>query len=276
MHHFLLFGSHPWLSLAEARRVLGDPPPILIKEMAIFRRETWDGQTLQHRLGGVTRVGDIIDEIPVRELKAEYLAKLLTKHPRGPGKIVYAISLFGEESEKRPLKNLPIGLKRAFQEQGLRTRWFAGERGDVAPAAVAKLHMIEEGYDLCIGIHRHQAWIGLTRQVQNADLWSVRDYGRPFRDRRVGMLPPKLARLMLNLAGSSPPTLLDPFCGGGTVLMEASLLGFRHLIGSDIDSKQMEGSRQNLDWLAQEGWISKNEREQIRLITTSVETVDNM
>src|SRR3989338_8061162 len=62
------------------------------------------------------------------------------------------------------------------------------------------------------------------------------------------MLPPKLARMMVNLARApSGGIVLDPFCGSGTVLMEAGLLGYR-VIGSDVSAEAVRRSRENLTW----------------------------
>jgi tRNA (guanine10-N2)-dimethyltransferase len=66
------------------------------------------------------------------------------------------------------------------------------------------------------------------------------------------MLPPKLARMMVNMGTgqleSEDITLLDPFCGTGVVLQEAALLGY-DVYGSDLSEKMVEYSRINLEWL---------------------------
>jgi tRNA (guanine10-N2)-dimethyltransferase len=60
-------------------------------------------------------------------------------------------------------------------------------------------------------------------------------------------LHPRLARGLVNLAGIRPgDILLDPFCGTGGVLLEAGLMGMR-LIGSDVDSRMVQGTRTNLE-----------------------------
>jgi tRNA (guanine10-N2)-dimethyltransferase len=59
-------------------------------------------------------------------------------------------------------------------------------------------------------------------------------------------LQPKLAGCMVNLTRVSPgETLLDPFCGAGSILIEAGLLGCR-AVGIDIDPRMVKGSRMNL------------------------------
>ncbi len=82
--------------------------------------------------------------------------------------------------------------------------------------------------------------------------WYKRDRLKPFADGKKGMLPPKIARIMVNLAlgksYSSNQVLLDPFCGSGNILMEAGMLKLS-LLGADINTDQLEGTRKNLNWL---------------------------
>jgi tRNA G10 N-methylase Trm11 len=68
-----------------------------------------------------------------------------------------------------------------------------------------------------------------------------------------GMLPPKLAQVLLNLANvSADSKLLDPFCGGGTIIQEALLMGLSQVWGSDIDPKAIEETSANTEWLTKQ------------------------
>lgn len=59
-------------------------------------------------------------------------------------------------------------------------------------------------------------------------------------------LHPRLARALVNLSRvRSKDILLDPFCGTGGVLMEASLVGAK-VMGSDIDPRMVAGCKENL------------------------------
>ena len=92
--------------------------------------------------------------------------------------------------------------------------------------------------------------IGRTLAVQTFEEWGKRDYSRPHRDARRGMLPPKLARMMVNMLGMLPRgTLLDPFCGSGTVLAEAALLGWPKIIGADKSPRAVKDAKSNMGWL---------------------------
>jgi len=76
-----------------------------------------------------------------------------------------------------------------------------------------------------------------------------------FEERKVANRPyfspvslhPRLARALVNLSRVKlGQTLLDPFCGTGGILIEASFIG-AHPIGSDVDSRMVTGCRQNLE-----------------------------
>jgi tRNA G10 N-methylase Trm11 len=43
--------------------------------------------------------------------------------------------------------------------------------------------------------------------------------------------------------------ILDPFCGSGTILTEAMLMGFRNLVGVDIAEKAVEDTKKNVGWM---------------------------
>src|SRR5690606_572214 len=79
------------------------------------------------------------------------------------------------------------------------------------------------------------------------------DRQRPSVDAVSGVLPPKVARMLINIGNDTKKdsiTFLDPFCGSGTILMEALLLGYDS-VGFDISVKAIEDSTKNLNWLKQ-------------------------
>ncbi len=60
-------------------------------------------------------------------------------------------------------------------------------------------------------------------------------------------IDPVQARLLVNLAEVKPgEKVLDPFCGTGGILIEAGLCGVA-VYGTDIQSKMVEGSEENLE-----------------------------
>lgn len=75
-------------------------------------------------------------------------------------------------------------------------------------------------------------------------------------------LPAKLARCMVNLARPKENDLLvDPFCGTGSILIEAGLIGCQ-VLGLDVSEKMIKGTRENLRFyeLDPEGLIVSDSR----------------
>jgi hypothetical protein len=92
------------------------------------------------------------------------------------------------------------------------------------------------------------------------------------RDTTVGLLPPKLAQMLINFgvwlgapsSGSSPVrgkgefVVFDPFCGTGVIPMECLLRGFA-VLASDKSQKAVSGCEKNLEWLRKRYEIGKKD-----------------
>jgi tRNA (guanine10-N2)-dimethyltransferase len=75
-------------------------------------------------------------------------------------------------------------------------------------------------------------------------------------------MPSKMARCMVNLAhGKAEALVLDPFCGTGTSLIEATFIGCRAL-GVDAQRRMIGGTRKNLRFfnIAAEGLVLADAR----------------
>lgn len=97
---------------------------------------------------------------------------------------------------------------------------------------------------ICI-INRHGLWFGqFISSSLRKDVRQRSSHKRPFF--HPSSMNPLLQRTMINLAALKPGEwLLDPFCGSGGALLEASLLGIRS-IGVEIDRRIVWGAYQNL------------------------------
>ncbi len=94
-----------------------------------------------------------------------------------------------------------------------------------------------------------QYLFGIAVGQQSIEAYSERDYGKPSRSMLRGMLPPKLAQIMINGAGIQAQDMLwDPFCGTGTILIEAALLN-KTVLGSDKDKAAVLASCENANAL---------------------------
>ena len=96
-------------------------------------------------------------------------------------------------------------------------------------------------------------YLGKTKIVFNSTDYIKRDLSRPFQDSSIS-ISPRIARILVNLLGlKNNQTVLDPFCGTGTFLIEASILGL-NVIGTDKRKECVYGTRKNLQW------INKNQK----------------
>jgi tRNA G10 N-methylase Trm11 len=68
--------------------------------------------------------------------------------------------------------------------------------------------------------------------------------------------------------------VLDPFCGSGTVAMEAALATTAdHIIGSDLEAKQVAATEKNTAWLVENGIFTQKDRERVRTFTADVRKI---
>jgi tRNA (guanine10-N2)-dimethyltransferase len=90
-----------------------------------------------------------------------------------------------------------------------------------------------------------EAVVTILRWENDERFFDRRSHLRP-RNHPTG-LNPKLARAMVNLAGKEHDisSILDPFCGGGGILLEGGLAG-REMTGVDIDPEQVKRSEEKL------------------------------
>jgi tRNA G10 N-methylase Trm11 len=92
-----------------------------------------------------------------------------------------------------------------------------------------------------------------------------RDFAKPHKDPRI-TLGPRIARMMINLSEmpqdgaktASHNYVLDPFCGLGTILIEALCCG-HSVIGSDIRVDIVSKCRENLEWYSRRYGLSKDQ-----------------
>lgn len=258
---FAILGSHPALSLAEIKAVTKQEALRQSEMIALFENLDFELTHLQQRLGGTQKFGEIIATTP--KDKILQLTDLLTAllESQTDKKIKFGISLysFGTRIDylQPEVEKLGLTIKNNLKERSHSARFVTSSTPALSSVVVTKNKLLQNGAEFVLLVDKDEITVGQTVVVQDFADWSKRDYQRPARDARRGMLPPKLARMMINLAGVEPTgkSLLDPFCGSGTVLMEGALLGFEHLIGSDISEDAVQNTEENLAWLEKEGYV---------------------
>ena len=271
----LTLGRQPELGLAELESLYGaDAVSQVAPGVAGLTLHAHD--VAFDRLGGSTRLAHVMAQLPATDWKAierqlpELVLELALTLPPD-GKIQLGLSALGLSVSPAKLNAMGLTLKKI-----LRSR--AGRSVRVTPNPAAELSTAQvlhnrltgpTGVELLLiavpATHGEPAHtiVARTTRVQDINAYTLRDRGRPKRDARVGMLPPKLAQIIINLAGThvtlddptgsqvDPPRttrLLDPFCGTGVVLQEALLMGY-DVYGTDIEPRMIDYTGENLDWL---------------------------
>lgn len=246
MKCFFVLGSNPTLSLAEIYSLFGLRAnyQLVDKDCLLVEADKVEAKVLINRLGGTVKIGKIVSQSSPNDLLKTILGVC---QPTVGKKFFFGFSTFGSVGS---VKALAMQLKKAWQAKGVSSRWVISQEKNLSSAAVEQSGILKNGQEIVLIKEGAKILVGLTEAVQPFKDWSFRDYGRPERDDYSGMLPPKLARIMINLGRPilSEP-LLDPFCGSGTVLSEAVFLGHTQIIGSDVSLEALEATKTNLAWL---------------------------
>jgi len=222
-------------------------------DTAIFEMDLEKPQKLQNKLGGNIKIIEIFSKVSTKQEIEPAIQNFLEKEfADKSGKIQFSISILNFKRSQEPnIKHLLNFSKKILKSLGLNSRFV--NKGPFSPksSTIYKAKVIRKGVDINLIQGENAIYIGKAVAIQNIDAYSKRDFDKPKRDARVGMLPPKLSQIMINLAGEDTKTIYDPFCGTGTLLMEALLMG-KDAVGSDIEERLVDYSNTNLTWFEKE------------------------
>jgi tRNA G10 N-methylase Trm11 len=257
MNIVCILGRQPELSLAELERRFGsDSTTPFGHGAAVVETDSFDIQAV----GGTLKAGRVIAELVPSDWQrlSRDVANRYVRELKGEGKLTLGISVYGKDIPARDVQRTGIVIKQALKKHGRSVRLVPNDGPALSTATSHhnKLGLSPNKLELMIVFGPRGIIIAESVGTQNITALANRDQNRPKRDAFVGMLPPKLALMMVNLSGiTAAPrseeriTVLDPFCGTGVVLQEAALLGF-DVYGSDLAEKMVDYSRANMDWLA--------------------------
>ncbi|HNX10572.1 MAG TPA: methyltransferase domain-containing protein [bacterium] len=255
MKYFFVLGSHPDISTAEIKAIFPKLPVFKPVDnlLILDSPESINPREIIKRLGGTIKFGLITAEINTPRLNSvlDAIAKeIRPKAEMAEGKFPYGFSEYG--LKRWNIKVLGMETKKELKEVGTSARWVISREATLSSVVVEQNHLLDKGAEILLINEKNKTLIGRTLAVQLFKELSFRDYGRPGRDDLSGMLPPKLAQIMINLAGQDlSASLLDPFCGSGTILAEARLMGYQKISGSDLSDKAISDTKTNLHWLGE-------------------------
>lgn len=259
---------------------------------------------VQSLLGGTLKIYRIVQDLQ-GDVEARILGAVKDKAEGSKGKLEYGISSYDPKFNKVKVNELGLSVKKELKSR-FSLRFIALREDSLIPSIIsAKRRLADEGLEIGIfdcsvyGSNEVRTFkcqssrssalndicLGILVASSNPEEWSRRDYGKPAGDKYSGMVPPKLAREMVNIAlglqsqNSKIETrktkqilnskeknsklfsdfeisasnfhhcvVADPFCGSGNILMEAMMLGC-DVVGSDKSEKAVRDTEANLRWL---------------------------
>ena len=287
MKYYFILGKNPILSQAEILAVF-ESRGLRIKNSELKGKvyfvemeDELDIEWLNSRLGGTVKFGKVLGEISKFE---EFEEQFFKSIKFGNGKVFFGFSLYSMESEihlskyQKKLNAMAMDIKGILREDyKINSRYVVSREPELSSVIVAKNKLLKNGAEICFFIAKDEIIFGQTLAVQEFEQFGERDFSRPGRDQLSGMLPPKLARIMINLAQLKPEAkILDPFCGSGTILQEALVLGYRNLIGTDNSDKAIEDTKKNLEWMANKFETASTDPSTMLRVTVSAVEVLNL
>jgi len=258
MSYIAILGRQPALGIAELERVFGGKVVKPISPTAALINSDQDFDIQQ--FGGVLKAGKVIAELPRsdwHQISQKIVQFYTNEWSTFEGKITLGISVYNSPVGGREVQKTGIILKQKLKKYGVSLRLVPNPEPALSTATSHhnKLGLSPNKVELIVARGTDgKVVIATSTGSQNITAYARRDQERPKRDAFVGMLPPKLAQIMINMAvgqpdSKTPLTILDPFCGTGVVLQEALLMGYA-AYGTDLSDKMVDYSGHNLQWLA--------------------------
>ena len=255
--HCAIIGREISLAYAELESVVGNFEKINHQSVA------FGYNTTKHididRFGTVIKLAEVVRKVSKSADLSYEVSNTLQEivQSRKISNIDFGISVYGSKIPYRVYKKLLISTKKLLKKGGTKARFVESSDCVLNAAQIKHNKLDSSGIEILLSYSDDQIILATTYAVQDIDSYSKRDYGRPCRDMKVGMFPPKLAQSMINISSIQADSIIyDPFCGSGIVLQE-SLLRDIEVWGSDMSTKMTKCSNSNLEWLNNNYTISQ-------------------
>jgi tRNA G10 N-methylase Trm11 len=226
------------------------------------------------RLGGTVKfckLLTILDTTIWKDIQ-QFLINAVPEHAKmlPNGKLTIGLSAYGLQVTSQQLNAAGLNLKKVLKHDRP-VRIVPNTETFLNSAQVLHNKLTHQlGWELIFVRDGHRTIVAQNIAEQDIAAYAQRDQARPKRDARIGMLPPKLAQIIVNLAvGKAEPvdpacgphdpkhkTILDPFCGTGVIPQEALLMGY-DVYGTDNEPRMIDYSQTNLEWLVKNFKLQK-------------------
>lgn len=258
-----ILGRQPKLGLAELESLYGSKAVKPVDNIAALLDKD-PAEVAFAFLGGTVKFCKVLTELDTVSWPdvQKFLVSAVPQHAKmlPEGKLRLGLSVYGLNAKPSQITGAALEVKKALKNNRS-VRVVPNKESSLNSAQVLHNQLTSElGWELVFVRNGGKTLVAQTIAEQDIEAYAKRDHGRPKRDAKVGMLPPKLAQIIINLAsgealapgcGPTAPidkTLLDPFCGTGVILQEALLMGYK-VIGTDLEPRMIEYSQENLEWL---------------------------
>jgi hypothetical protein len=229
-----ILGRQTGIGIAELESLYGHGAVTPVSEQCVSCSVPASAITFD-RIGSSIKLGTQLDRLNSsrwQDIKSDLTGfALRCADDIAEGKIQLGISAYGFNITPQQLLATGLDIKKRLRKHGYSTRLIPNKEEALNSAQVLHNNLTgERGIELLIIRSGSHTIIGRTIAVQDITAYAQRDQGRPKRDAFVGMLPPKLAQTIVNLAtgqslAEKSHIILDPFCGTGVILQEALLMG---------------------------------------------------
>lgn len=234
-------------------------------------------------LGGTTKIYELLFDTTYDKFQKDTLRYVRDiayddRKNKESSRIDFGISSYDRKITTLKTNQTGFSIKKDLKKSGISARYNELKNESEVPTIISSGQLMK-GNSLEIGFFwqpRGVVVVGKMIASTNPRDWAERDFEKPAGDKVSGMLPPKLARIMLNLAIGAASSadvsetleiknsleiencklkinkellVVDPFCGSGNMLMEAYELGM-DFFGSDLSPRAVQDSIDNIEWLA--------------------------
>jgi tRNA G10 N-methylase Trm11 len=278
MPHFIfVHGKNPELSLAEIIAIAGAKPVEANQEFSVF--DLLEAKDLTARLGGTLKVAEVMSIIEP-ESGREAIEKIIEKnfgkllYGFKGGRLLFGVSFYGATEAGASVRTgsaasgcgegdgeaLGWKIKELAKAEGLKVSAAHMKGSSMTHTKVLQKKVLQKGFELVICMGKKNLYIARTVWVHDPFQFRKRDMERPCQ-RPIYSIPPRLARIMINLSCvRKGGVVMDPFCGIGTILQEAVVMGMQ-VFGVDTKDNCIGETRKNLSWLEKEYGVRVPEME---------------
>lgn len=217
MQSLCVLGRQPGLGLAELESLYGAKKLQPLADHAVV--VDVDPCLLAFdRLGGSVKFCKMLTVLDTTDWKQieKFLIEVSPGHSERmvEGKMHLGLSAIGFDITVQQLQATALSLKKVIRKTGRSVHVIPNNELELNSASVLHNKLTgPTGWELILIKHGDKTYVTQTVKVQDINAYAARDQVRPKRDTKVGMLPPKLAQIIINLAvGELPDEAKQSVC----------------------------------------------------------------